>query len=111
MRTIRAVIAILILVAVMILMAANMTPVELHILPERFAPGLPTLQSVPVALIIVVALLAGIVIGFLMEFAREAKHRRRLNLKRREVSELRETNAQLAGKLTHQGDEIAAIRG
>lgn len=111
MRTIRTVIALLILLGVMILMAANMTPVELHLIPERFAPGLPTLPNVPVALIIVVALLAGIAIGFLMEFARETKHRRRLDQKRREVASLRDENASMARKLTDQGDEIAAIRG
>lgn len=111
MRTIRMVIVVLILVAVMILMAANMTPVDLHLLPEEFAPGMPTLSGVPVALIIVLALLTGILIGLLMEFARESKHRRRLDQKRREVSELRDENAVLAKKLTNQGDEIAAIRG
>ena len=111
MQTIRWVIAILILIAVMILMAANMAPVELHLIPERFAPGLPTLPGVPLALIIVVALVAGILIGFLMEFARETKHRRRLSQKRREVASLRDENAILARKLGDQGDEVAAIRG
>ncbi|MFK7942228.1 MAG: lipopolysaccharide assembly LapA domain-containing protein [Paracoccaceae bacterium] len=111
MRTIRSVIAILLLIAVAIIMAANMTPVDLHLIPERFAPGLPTLKSVPVALVIVLALLAGILIGFLMEFARETKHRRRLDQKRREVASLRDKNAELSSKLEDEGDEIAAIRG
>lgn len=111
MRTVRYVIAAIILIAVMVLMAANMTPVDLHILPEEFAPGLPVLAAVPVALIIVVALLTGILIGLLMEFARESKHRRRLDQKRREVSDLREQNAKLARKLTQHGDEVVAITG
>lgn len=111
MRTIRMVIAVLILIAVMILMAANMTPVDLHLLPPEFAPGMSTLKAVPVAIIIVISLVAGILIGFLMEFAREAKHRRRLSEKRREVSDLRNENEQLARKLVNEGNEIAAIRG
>ena len=111
MRTIRMVIAVLILIAVMVLMAANMTPVDLHLLPAKFAPGMPVLANVPVAIVIVASLVTGIVVGLLMEYAREAKHRRRLDSKRREVSELRDQNAQLAKKLDHQGDEIAAITG
>ena len=111
MRTIRLIAAALIIIAVMVLMTANMTPVDLHLLPERFVPGLPSLKAVPVALIIAVALLAGICIGFLWEYAREAKHRRRLDQKRREVASLRDQNAALSAKLDGQGDEISAIRG
>ena len=99
MRTIRLVIAVLLLVVVMVLMSANMAPVDLHLVPQKLALGLPHLSGVPLALIIVVTLLVGIIIGFLMEFAREAKDRRSLAAKRREVGELRERNERLAKRL------------
>ena len=99
MRTVRLTIAVLVLLVVMILMAANMTPVELYLAPQKFLPGLPTLKGVPVALIIIVALLTGILVGFLMEFARAAKDRRKLAEKRRELSDLRDENLKLARRL------------
>ena len=111
MRTVKYAIILLIAIALMVVMAANMTPVELHLIPERFAPGLPTLPGIPIALVIVVAFLAGIIFGLLMEYVREGKHRRRLNEKRREVSDLRDTNAKLAKRLTDKGDDVAAITG
>ena len=109
MRTVRLTIAVVLLVAVMVLMAANMAPVDLYLVPQKFAPGLPYLSNVPLAMVIVATLLVGIIIGFLMEFAREAKDRRSLAEKRREVGELRERNATLTQRLEDQGDEIGAL--
>ena len=111
MRTLKLAIIILIAICLMVVMTANMTPVNLHLLPERFAPGLPTLQSVPLALIIVVVLVAGIIVGMLMELLRESKFRRRLDEKRREVSTLRDENAKLAQRLAQHGDEVGALPG
>ncbi len=109
MRTVRLIIAIVLLLIVMILMAANMTPVELFLVPQKILPGLPSLTGVPLALIIICALLTGIVIGFLMEFAREAKDRRQLAEKRTEVGALRDENQKLARRLESHGDEIGAL--
>ena len=111
MRTVRLVIAALLLLILMVLMAANMTPVELHLLPPKFDLGLPSLKSVPVALIIVCSVLFGIVIGFLMEFARERKHRVKLDQKRAEVGALQDENRRLAKRLERHGDEIGVIGG
>lgn len=109
MRTVRLVILVLLLVVLMILMAANWTPIELRLAPPQLFPGLPVLSAVPLALVIVAALLAGILIGLLMEFAREAKDRRKLSEKRRQVNELRDENARLVKRLETQGDEIGAL--
>ena len=111
MRTLRLIIAVILLLALMVLMAANMTPVDIHLAPEKLKLGLPMLSQVPLALIIVVTLLVGIIIGFLMEFSREAKDRRSLAEKRREVGELRERNERLSRRLEDQGDEIGALNG
>ena len=109
MRTIRLAIVVFLLVCVMVLMSANMAPVDLHLVPQKLQLGLPYMKGVPLALIIVATLLVGIVIGILMEFAREAKDRRSLAEKRREIGELRERNERLAKRLEDQGDEIGAL--
>lgn len=109
MRTLRLVILVVLLLALMIIMAANWTPVDLHLAPSKVLPGLPVLTGVPLAMVIVAALLAGFIIGLLIEFIREAKDRRKLTEKRREVGSLRDENARLARRLEERGDEIGAI--
>ncbi len=109
MRTIRLTLVILICIVLMILAVANMTPVDLRLAPESVVPGLPSLKSVPLAVIIILALLTGLLLGFLMEFAREAKDRRKLEEKRRLVGQLREENSRLTQRLEAHGDEVGAI--
>lgn len=109
MRTVRLVILAVLLVILMVLMAANWNPIDLQLAPPQLMPGLPVLVGVPLALVIVAALLAGIVIGLLMEFIREAKDRRKLSEKRRQVNELRDENARLTKRLQAHGDEIGAL--
>jgi uncharacterized integral membrane protein len=109
MRTIRLVLIIIIALSLMILAFANMTPVDLRLLPESLMPGLPVLTGIPVAVVIIFALFMGLVLGFLMEFVREAKDRRKLAEKRREVGELRDENSRLVQRLEEHGDEIGAI--
>lgn len=109
MRTIKLVLVVLIGIALMLVMAANMNPVTIYLIPESFAPGLPALTEIPLAWIIVAAFVGGLVLGMLMELIREGKFRRRLDLKRREVSELRDENVRLAKRLSAHGDDVAAI--
>ncbi|MEM7745453.1 MAG: LapA family protein [Pseudomonadota bacterium] len=111
MRTLKYAVIIVIAIALMIVMAANMAPVELHLIPERFAPGLPVLAGVPIALVIVCAFVGGLIIGMLMEMIRERKYRQRLEDKRREVASLKDENGKLSKRLTELGDDVAAATG
>jgi len=111
MRTVKLVLVAPILMALMIVMSANMAPVELHLIPEHVAPDLPTLPGAPLALVIVVAFLAGTVMGMLVELIRESKFRRRLNERQREVSALRDENMRLARRLNERGEDAADLVG
>jgi len=109
MRTIKLVILSVIALGLMLLIAANMAPVDLHLLPAALGINLFSMTGVPLSLVIVAAIALGFIIGLLIEYLREGKHRTNLARKRREIAELREENARLAALLEEKGDEIAVI--
>ena len=109
MRTIKLIVLSVIALALMLVLAANMAPVDLHLLPSALKIDLFSLTGVPLSIVIVAAVLVGFLIGLLMEFLRESKHRGNLARKRRELSELREENARLTALLEEKGEELAVI--
>ena len=110
MRTIKSVLLILIAVAVMLVMAANMAKVELHLLPSALAQSGWSITA-PLAAVIVASVLTGIVLGLLIEFLREAKHRQRLTQKRAEVAQLKAENARLSKQAGIDADELPRLAG
>ena len=109
MRTIKFILLVLIAFAMMLIMAANMAPVDLHIIPQALGIPFFSLQGVPLALVIVLALLIGVVVGLLVEYIREGKHRHRLEEKRKEIARLRAENAQLAERLGADVEEMQLL--
>ncbi len=109
MRTIKLIILAIIGLGLMLVLAANMAPVNLHLLPAALNINLFSLTGVPLSMVIVAAVLVGFLIGLLMEFLRESKHRGNLARKRRELAELREENARLVARLEESGNELAVI--
>jgi len=109
MRTIKLVLTLVIALVVMLIIAANMTRVDLHLVPEALGIPFFTLEGIPLALVIVLSVLTGIILGFLIEYARERRHRRSLEQKRREIGKLREENAKLAAKLGPEAEEMELI--
>ena len=107
MRTIKLVLLIVICVAMMLIMAANWTDVDLHLLPAALGTERFTYPAVPLALIIVIALLIGFVLAQLLEALRGSGQRRRLEEKRREIGRLRQENAKLTAKLGTDAEDIA----
>ena len=108
MRTLKLFLVVVIVVALILIASANMQNVTLHILPD--ALGIPFLsQEAPLFLVIILAVLTGIILGFLIEYARERRHRRNLDQKRREIGRLREENARLAAELGVDPDEAALL--
>ncbi len=110
MRTLKLVIAVVVGLALMVIVAANMERVDLRLLPEALGLELGVLTGVPVALIIVAAFLLGFLVGELVEFTRERKYRSQLGQKRRELALVREENDRLAKKVGESDDELALIR-
>jgi uncharacterized integral membrane protein len=90
---------------------ANRGIVELKLMPEAIAdlfgtnPGV----SLPLFVIILGGIAAGLVIGFFWEWLREYKHRRDVGHKTRQVRKLEREVTRLRGE-KHQGkDEVLAI--
>lgn len=110
MRTLKLVIAVVIGIALMIVVAANMAPVDLRLVPEALGMDIASVEGVPLALVIVAAFLLGFLAGELVEFARERKHRTLLAEKRRELALVREENNRLAQQTGARNDELALIR-
>ena len=110
MRTLKLVIALVIGLALMLVVAANMEPVDLRLVPEELGIDVGSLNNVPLALVIVAVFLLGFLVGELVEFARERKHRAQLAQKRRELALVRDENQRLAQQAGVKDDELALIR-
>ena len=110
MRTLKLVIALVIGLMLMLVVAANMAPVDLRLFPEALGLDFGSLDDVPLALVIVAVFLLGFLVGELVEFTRERKHRVQLAEKRRELAQVRDENQRLAQKVGVKDDELALIR-
>jgi uncharacterized integral membrane protein len=109
MRTVKKIVLGLLAAALIILGVANMAPVDLYLLPRAIFGEGWGISGVPLAVVILVAVLAGIVIGQLVEFIRERKHRRVADERRREIVELRREVARLRAELGPRADELPRI--
>jgi uncharacterized integral membrane protein len=109
MRTLKLVVAVILALALMIVVAANMEPVDLELWPEQFGIGTIGLYGVPLALVIFVALVLGFVIGELTEWSRERKYRAELSRERRRMAELKAEHDRLLHKTGARDDELALI--
>lgn len=109
MRTLRFALLIILGLAMMLIIAANMAPVDLHLAPKAMGLDGLSLMGVPLALVIVLAAVGGFLVGLLIEYIREAKHRSLLEEKRREINRLRDENAKLAEQLGVDAEEQALL--
>lgn len=110
MRTIKLVIAVILGLVLMIVVAANMNPVDLHLLPEAVGIAGDSITGVPLALVILATFLLGFLVGELVEFTRERKYRAQLGAKRRELAAVRAENERLAREVGASKDDLALIR-
>jgi uncharacterized integral membrane protein len=109
MRTVKLIVLGLLAVILIALGVANMAAVDLYLLPAAlFGDGF-SIKGLPLAVVIMAAVLMGILIGLVIEFLREHKQRRVAEEKRREIVQLRQEVARLRAKLAPQGDELPHI--
>lgn len=91
---------------------ANRGPVTLRLLPDELAAplGLSWSTELPLFLIILASVIAGLLIGFVWEWLREHKHRAEATRKAGEVRQLRTEMSKMKGT-TEKGepDEVLAI--
>ncbi len=111
MRTIRFALAVVTGLMLMLVIAANMASVDLHLLPQALGMRALSIKNVPLAVVIVGAVFFGVLLGFLFEYLREAKHRGMLAEKRLEIGRLRAENARLAKRGGAESDELSLLAG
>ena len=90
---------------------ANVESVELKLMPDPLAEllGFNLSTSLPLFLVVLGGVVAGLVIGFLWEWMREHKHRRDATVKKSEVRKLEREVKKLKKKQNEGKDEVLAI--
>lgn len=109
MRAIKLALIIIIGLALMLIIAANWTPVDLNLIPAAIGISGFSYPAVPLALIIVAAVLLGYVLAYCVEFLKGGETRRRLNHKAQEIARLRQENARLAEKVREEDDDLELL--
>ena len=107
LRAFKMIVLGLLAVVLVVLGVANMTPVDLHLLPPAIGGFEYTLHQIPLAAVILLSILLGIVIGELIEWVREHRYRRDARRRRREAEELARENEALKARL--QDDDMPKI--
>ena len=101
--------AVLMLVLVMLALA-NREIVTLAVLPEQLSGIFPASIQLPMFVVIMLSMLAGLLIGYVLEYFREHKLRREAAVKKREVASLsREVDALKKQAGTEEDDVLALL--
>ncbi len=109
MRTIKLIVLGLLAMILIALGVANMAAVDLYLLPAAlFGDGF-SIKGLPLAVVILAAVLLGILVGLVIEFLREHRQRKVAEEKRREIVQLRHELSRLQAKLGDRDDELPRI--
>ena len=110
-RTVKLILLAIIMIALIVLGVANRSIVELHLLPEelkQFSP-VPTEVQLPLYAVILAAVALGLLMGYIIEYLREMKHRRVSNDRAREARKLKDQVDDLRRKTGEDQDEVLAL--
>ncbi|SDW74096.1 Protein of unknown function [Ruegeria halocynthiae] len=90
---------------------ANRQMVELKLMPDALAEllGFNLSASLPLFLVVLGGVVAGLVIGFLWEWLREYKHRKDATVKKGEVRKLEREVKKLKTKQNEGQDDVLAL--
>ena len=98
-------------IALVLIALANRAPVTLRVLPDEMA-GLAALNptyDLPLFLVIFIGILAGLIVGFIWEWIREAGERAAAARQMRELASLRAEVKRLKGEKHRGKDEVLAL--
>lgn len=109
LRALKLLILTVILVGIVILSVANRGIVTLKLLPPEAEDILPLSIELPMFVVIIAAVLVGLLLGYVIEYLREAKHRRRAAQQTREAARLAQENQTLKKKTLSDEDEVLAL--
>ncbi len=109
MRQIRFVFLGLLMLMVIVLCIANAGFVTLNLLPGPMAAIMPVSIDLPLFLVILASVMLGLLIGYVLEYIREHKHRKTANQKKREADQLSREVASLKKKSGQGDDDVLAF--
>ena len=112
MRVIKSFLLGLILLGIVVLALANRDPVTVRLLPEgldRLSPG--AMLELPLFVVSLLSIVTGMVLGYLLEYFREHKHRRRAAVKAREAAKLNREVEGLRRETNRPKDDVLALLG
>lgn len=111
MRYIRYAVLAVLAIALVLIALANRDPVTLHLLPDGVAalvPGVPTYR-LPLFLVLFGGVAAGLVLGFVWEWIREAGERAQAARQAREMARMRAELRRLKGAGGNGQDDVLAL--
>jgi uncharacterized integral membrane protein len=111
MRTVKILLLGLILLALVVLALANREVVTLNLLPEGMSGVMPVAVRLPLFVVVLLSVVAGMVLGYLFEWLREHKHRRRASQKSREAAALNREVDRLRRQTGPSDDDVLALLG
>lgn len=98
-------------VVLVVLFLANRGTVALQLLPDNLAAwvGWNWRAELPLFLVILGGIVAGLLIGFVWEWFREHRHRAEASRQRREAQKLQQEVKALKGRASEGQDEVLAL--
>lgn len=109
MRTIKLILMALILISIVVLSVANRETVTLRLLPEGLSGILDASIRLPLFVVSLLSIVVGLVIGYLFEWVREHKHRRRASVNAEEAERLRRERDRLRRQTGRADDDVLAL--
>ena len=110
-RTIKMILFAFIMIVLIVLGVANRGFVGLNLLPEplkEYSP-VPTEVELPVYAVILASVVVGLLLGYIIEYLRESKHRRAATQREQEARRLKSQVAQLKAKTGEDQDDVLAL--
>ncbi len=111
MRIIKLVLLFVILVGIVLLSLANREPVTLRLLPEGLSEIAQQSVELPLYVVGLLSVLTGMALGYILEWLREHKHRRRASQKAREAAALNSEVERLRRETGRGQDDVLALLG
>jgi uncharacterized integral membrane protein len=110
-RTLKLLILAVILVVLIVVALANREMVTLNLLPAGMARVMPFSVQVPLFVVGLAGVVVGMLIGYIFEWLREHKHRRRAAEKAREAQRLSSEMDRLRKTTGKHDDDVLTLLG
>jgi putative membrane protein len=109
MRTIKLALLTVILVLIVLLALANRQFVTVELMPEPLDQVVQASVEVPLFVVSLLSILVGMILGYILEWLREYRYRRRLAQKEREAAQLSRELEQARRSGKPEDDVLALI--